>query len=259
MRKVNYAIVRVPSESMIYGMSSNPTIGTPIYNEALKSHAQYVQTLRNLGVKVHIIPKDENFPDSCFVEDTAILTSKCAVITNPGSPNRNNEKTEVATNVSRYYPLDKIHYIQYPGTLDGGDVVNVNDVFFVGLSQRTNNEGINQLTQIFRQYGFTVIPVIVSNGIHLKDNIAYLENGNLLLTQEFYDNPVFDQFNKIVVPFGEEKAIHSIWVNNAIVLPLGFPQTQAIIQNLNQYNLVNCDVREFEKLDGGLNALSIRF
>lgn len=259
MKKLNYAITRMPSSSVIYGMSRNQMLGTPIYNEAVNNHAQYVQTLKNIGLMVHQMPANDLFPDSCFVADVAVLTRKCAVITNPGHPNRNGEKTEMAANVSRYYPLDKIHYIQYPGTLDGGDVLMVDDIFFVGISERTNNEGVSQLTNILKPYGFTVIPMFVNNGLHLKDNVCYLGNNTLLVNEMYYSNPAFEQFNKILVPQQEEKALQSISVNGIVVMPTNCPQTQNAIQSLGQYNIVNCNVSEFEKIDGGIESLSIIF
>ncbi|MBD5446003.1 MAG: N(G),N(G)-dimethylarginine dimethylaminohydrolase [Mycoplasma sp.] len=259
MKKLNYVITKTPSTSIIYGISRSQTLGNPIYSEAVNNHSKYIQILKSIGLMVHQMPPNEMFPKSCFVEDVAILTKKCAVITNPGEASRNGEKTEMAANVSRYYPLDKIHYIQYPGTLDGSDVVMVNDLFFVGISERTNNDGINQLTNIFRGYGFTVIPIFVSNKNHLKSNLCYIENNNMLVSSEYYNNPAFDQFNKILVPQNEEKALKSVWANGTIIMPFGCPETQSTIQSLSQYNIVNLNSTEFEKLDGGISSLSIIF
>lgn len=259
MKKLNYAITKTPSASIVYGVSQNQLLGNPIYSEVINNHSKYVQILKSLGLMVHQMPATEFFPKSCFVEDLAILTKKCAVITNPGDAGRNGEKTEMAANVSRYYPLDKIHYIQYPGTLDGSDVLIVNDLFFVGISDGTNNEGVNQLVNILKPYGFTVIPIFVEDRNHLKNHLCYIENNNMLISDQYFNYPAFDQFNKIHVPLDERKALKSVWINGTIIMPYGCPTVQKTIQDLEKYQIINVNSTEFEKIDGGISSLSIIF
>lgn len=259
MKKLNYAITKTPPGSIIYGVSQNQMLGNPNYSEVISNHTKFIHILKNLRIMVHQMPATEIFPKSCFVEDLAILTKKCAIITNPSDASRNGEKTEMAATVSRYYPLDKIHYIQYPGTLDGSDVVAINDYFFVGISDGTNNEAINQLVAIFNLYGYTVIPVFVEDAKHLKDHINYIENNNMLIDDQYFYYPAFDQFNKIHVPFNEKAALKSVWVNNTIIMPYGCPTVQKAIQDLNQYQIINLNSSEFEKVDGGISSLAIIF
>lgn len=259
MKKFKKIIAREPSKSIINGITSSPDLGSVNYQLASQQHKDYINILKNLGLETYLIPKDEKFPDSVFVEDAALLTAKCAVITNPGAIARNGEKTEMAAHVAQFYKPNKMHYIQAPGTLDAGDVMMVNDTFYVGLTERTNQEGINQLTEIFKPYDYQVVAVPVKEGLHLKSSVSYLEYNNLLITSDLIDNPIFDNFNKIPVPDDEKYCANSIWVNDTIIVPKGYPKTLALIKKLNEYQIIMADTSEIAKLDGGLSCTSLRF
>ena len=123
MRKFNNVIVRRPCRAMTEGITSGLYPGKPDYDLALIQHDAYIEALKKCGVKVTCLPADENYPDSCFVEDPAVLTEKCAVITNPGAASRNGEKISIEEAVRQFYPEDRIEHIEYPGTLEGGDVM----------------------------------------------------------------------------------------------------------------------------------------
>ena len=131
-------IVRKPAKSMIDGITSAPELGKPDYELAVKQHDAYIEALKQCGVEVTELEALEEYPDSCFVEDAAVLTRKCAIITNPGAASRNGEKEHIIEAVRKFYDDDKIAYIKAPGTLEGGDVMMVGDHFYVGRSARTN-------------------------------------------------------------------------------------------------------------------------
>ncbi|MBR5489696.1 MAG: N(G),N(G)-dimethylarginine dimethylaminohydrolase, partial [Oscillospiraceae bacterium] len=141
-------IVRRPCRALTEGITSNPQLGKPDYEKALSQHDAYIAALRSCGVEVTVLPADERYPDSCFVEDPAVLTRRCAIITNPGAPSRNGEKDEIVAAVKSFYAEEDIEYIRAPGTLEGGDVMMVGDHFYVGRSARTNAEGIAQFIAI---------------------------------------------------------------------------------------------------------------
>ena len=84
-------IVKTPCKTVCDGITSNPQLGQPIYEKALEQHKCYIEALKKCGVNVTVLPADDAFPDSCFVEDVAVVTAKCAVITNPGASTRNHE------------------------------------------------------------------------------------------------------------------------------------------------------------------------
>lgn len=136
MKKFNHVIVRRPCRAMVDGITSAPELGKPDYELALKEHDAYIEALKQCDVDVTVLEADERYPDSCFVEDPALITRECAIITNPGAESRNGEKFEIVDAVRKFFPEDRIEYIKAPGTLEGGDVMMVGDHFYVGRSAR---------------------------------------------------------------------------------------------------------------------------
>ncbi|MEG1150735.1 MAG: arginine deiminase family protein [Malacoplasma sp.] len=257
MLKFKNIIVKTPCQNMINGISS-ANLGKVDYKNALKQHKNYIDTLKKIKLNVKVMPLDEHYPDSCFVEDVLVATDKFAILTNPGAKARNGEKGKMAVFFARNFKLP-VHYIEYPGSLDGGDVMMVGNKFYIGKSERTNMEGIKQFEQIVSQYKSTVIPVEMKEMLHLKTGLSYLEHNNLLIYGEFVKNPLFKSFNQIVIDKDESYAANSIWLNDVVIVPAGYPKTKAAIEALGIYKVVTCDTSEFRKLDGGLSCLSNRF
>lgn len=249
------ALVRQPGRSLTAGITS-ANLGKPIYEIALEQHAQYIRALESCGLKVTVLPAAEEYPDSVFVEDTAVLTEKCAVITLPGALSRRGEEVSIREALQGFFT--DIAAIKPPGTLDGGDVMRVNDCFYVGLSARTNPAGAGQFADILSGYGFEVIAVQMEKFLHLKTGLSYLENNHLLISGEFIGRPGFDSFRQIRVDEAEGYAANSIWVNDNVLVPAGFPRTQEAIAACG-YRTLEVKVSEFRKLDGGLSCLSLRF
>jgi len=181
----SHVIVKTPCTAMVHGITGHPELGAPDYEKALEQHRAYIETLRQCGVDVTVLPADEAYPDSCFVEDAAVLTKYCAVITNPGAPSRKGETAAIEPAVAEFYPPDKIFHIKAPGTLEGGDVMMCGDTFYVGLSGRTNPEGVKQLANILEPFGCKVVGVPLTEVLHLKTGVVYLENGVMLTAGEF--------------------------------------------------------------------------
>ena len=258
MTKFNNVIVRKPCKAVCDGITSAPELGQPIYEKALAQHEKYIEALKKCGVEVTVLEADERYPDSCFVEDPALITRKCAIITNPGAASRNGEKDEIIGAVRKFFPEDKIEYIKDPGTLEGGDVMMVGDTFYVGLSARTNAEGIKQLGEILNKYGLECVQVPLEKVLHLKTGVNYLENNNMLVSGEFIDKPEFAKYNKIVIPEEEAYAANCIWVNGTVIVPEGYPAVLKAVQDAGYETLV-VDTSEFRKIDGGLSCLSLRF
>ncbi len=251
-------IVRRPCKALVDGITSAPELGKPDYELALKQHDNYIEALRGCGVAVKILPADEDYPDSCFVEDTAVLTRKCAIISNPGAATRNLEAQKMIPTIKEFFPEDKIEYIKYPGTMEGGDVMMVGDHFYIGLSARTNQEGIRQFIEILEKHGLTGSAVPLTEVLHLKTGINYIENNNMLASGEFIDKPVFAEFNKIIVPEEEAYAANCIWMNGKVIVPEGYPTVEKAVRDAG-YEVILVDTSEYKKLDGGLSCLSLRF
>ena len=258
MKKFSNVIVRRPCKAMVEGITSGMYPGKPDYELALKEHDAYIEALKQCDVDVTILPADERYPDSCFVEDPALITRECAIITNPGAESRNGEKKEIIDAIRKFFPEDKIEYIKDPGTLEGGDVMMVGDHFFVGRSARTNEEGIRQLTEILAKYGMTCSEVPLYEVLHLKTGVNYLEDNNMLVSGEFVDKPDFEKYNRVVIPEEEAYAANCIWVNDTVIVPEGYPAVLKAVQDLG-YKTLLVDTSEFRKLDGGLSCLSLRF
>lgn len=249
------AIVRIPSKSFINGLTS-ADLGLPDYHLALKQHQDYIEALKNCGLKVKILPPDENFPDSTFVEDTALLTPHCAIITNPGASSRRGEIVDMKTVIKKYY--SDVEGITAHGTVEAGDIMMVGDHYYIGLSKRTNLLGAEQLIAILNKFGMTGSVIKLKNVLHLKTGVAYLENNNLAVCGEFLTESKFEKFNIIEIPKDENYAANCIWINGKVIFPKGYPISKQRILDAG-YSLLEIDVSEFQKLDGGLSCLSLRF
>ncbi|MFD2532549.1 dimethylarginine dimethylaminohydrolase family protein [Gracilimonas halophila] len=249
------AIVRKPCPNLASGITTS-NLGKPDYHKALLQHARYVDALKDLGLEVDVLEADNRFPDSVFVEDVAVCIGNLGVITRPGAGSRRDEITLIKEVISSNF--DHVESIKEPGTLEGGDVMMADNTFYVGLSDRTNKPGIDQFRNIMKEFNYSVHQVPLGDILHLKTGISYLEDNNLLLTAEMNEIDLFSSFNKIIVPDEEAYAANSIWINGTVVIPAGFPVTKQKIEAAG-YKTVQIEMTEFEKLDGGLSCLSLRF
>jgi dimethylargininase len=249
------AIVRRPCPAIVNGLTSS-RLGKPDYELALKQHLQYQKALMTCGLKMHILEADNNYPDSTFVEDTALVTPKFASITNPGAPSRRGETKEIATLLGRFFK--EIESIAPPGTVDGGDILMVGTHYYIGLSDRTNEEGAKQMIGILEKYELSGSLMTLENVLHLKTGVSYLENNTLLAAGEFIEKSEFKKLNMIPVDEDESYAANSIWVNDCVVMPSGYPKTQHLIEKAG-YKILTVNTSEFRKVDGGVSCLSLRF
>ena len=249
------AIVRTPARSFINGLRS-VNLGSPDYKKALDQHAVYVDALAQCGLEVTVLDAEEQFPDSTFVKDTALLTRSFAIITHPGVVSRMGETQGIRAALTRFF--SHIESIQPPGTVDGGDVMMVGSYFYIGLSKRTNADGAELLLSILNRYGMTGSTVPLKSFLHLKSGVSYIENNNLVITGEFINAPEFEHFNHIAVDEAEGYAANCVWINGTVLVASGYPRMRAKIESAG-YDTIALDVSEFKKLDGGLSCLSLRF
>jgi dimethylargininase len=231
-------------------------MGLPDYDLALEQHQGYIVALKECGLQVTVLPPLESYPDSCFVEDVALITSKCAILTSPGATSRRGEVQHIVKAVEEFYP--SLEQISLPSTIEAGDIMMVGDHYYIGLSARTNVQGAEQLINILGKYGLTGSMVEMSELLHLKTGVSYLENNNLLTFGEMHDNPIFKQFKRVEIDTDESYAANSVWINGTILVPKGFPNALKAIQQLG-YPTLELSMSEFQKLDGGLSCLSLRF
>jgi len=249
------AIVRRPCREMIKGIST-AGLGQPDYDKALVQHEHYIDTLKLCGLEVQVLDADEKYPDSTFIEDVALCTPHCAIVTRPGAASRRGE-TEGMDEILRPY-YERIEKIESPGTLDAGDVMMVGSHFYIGISERTNQQGADMLISILKAHGMTGSKVPLFEMLHLKSGLSYLENNTMLVSGEFIGKHEFERFRKIEIDNEEGYAANSLWVNGTVIVPKGFTETKSKIEAAG-YRTIEIDVSEFQKLDGGLSCLSLRF
>lgn len=248
------AIVRKPAETYANGITTS-NLGKPNYNLTLKQHEAYCEALVKCGLELIVLEADPRYPDSCFVEDTAIVTKEFGVISRPGDERRLGEEIEIEKVLK---PLMKLHHITAPATLDGGDVMQADNRFYIGVSKRTNLAGAKQLTEIVKQYNYDAYSIPVCSLLHFKTGVNYLGDNNLLIHKEFCSQDDFKSFNGIYIDENEEYAANSLRINDYVLVPKGFPNTKKSIEELG-YKIIELELSEFQKMDGGLSCLSIRF
>lgn len=251
---IKNVIVRRPCKNFAQGITTSG-LGKPDYELALKQHDGYIEAFKKCGCNVLVLNADERYPDSTFVEDTAIVTEKCAIITKPGAESRRGEELEIADALKNFY--NKIEYLTDDARLDGGDVLRVESHFYIGLSARTDFEGAEQLTKILHKYGYTASTIPVNQFLHLKTGVVYIGNNTLVATGEFLDNLAFKDFKIIGVDEDEAYAVNCITVNDFLLIPKGFKKTKKALIDIG-YEIVEIEMSEFEKMDGGLTCLSLR-
>lgn len=255
MSKFNNVIAKTPGKSYVEGLTTSD-LGKPDYEKLLVQHEAYVEALKKCGVEVRLLSASEEFPDSTFVEDAAVLTAEFAVITNPGAESRNGEIIEIESVLKDFY--EKFHYIKSPGTLDGGDILQADNKFYIGISERTNEEGARQLKEILESEGFEATIIPLQKFFHLKTGIAYLGNNKMVVAGEFVDHPAFESYEKIVISHEDEYSANCIRVNDYVIIPAGYSETKSKINEAG-YETIELDMSEVQKQDGGLSCLSLRF
>lgn len=250
-----YAILRKPSKSLSGGLRS-VDYGDPDYKLALLQHRAYILALQECGLEVTVLEPLEEYPDSVFIEDVALCTPGGAIICKPGAGSRRGEEIHVVNAIRKHF--QQPGKIISPGTVEAGDIMMAGKHFYIGLSQRTNREGAEQMIAALEKYGFIGSCIPLKGILHLKTGISYLENNNILCWKEMSLLPEFSQYNKLVVPDNEKYAANSVWINGTVLVPRGNPVSERLIKEQG-YNTIALDMSEFRKLDGGLSCLSLRF
>jgi dimethylargininase len=256
--KFTRAIVRPPSATFADGITT-ANLGKPDLDKALAQHALYCSTLERCGLKLTQLAPDDAYPDSTFVEDPAVLTPNLAIVTNPGAHSRNGEVRGMAAVLPRFFA--RIARIEAPGTLEGGDICQADNHFFIGLSERTNADGARQLAQILAGEGFTssVIDIRSSTTVlHLKTGMSYLGERCVVAMGEIADDPAFAGYDVIRVPAPESYAANFLRINDHVIVAAGFPGVAGAIA-ARGHAIIPLDMSEFRKMDGSLSCLSLRF
>lgn len=253
-----HAIVRPPTTTFANGITT-ADLGTPDYQQALAQHAGYCAVLEACGLTLIRLEPDERYPDSTFVEDTAIITAHGALLTRPGALIRRGEIEAMGPVLLRRFP--NMATIEAPGTLDGGDVCQADEHFFIGLSARTNEAGAAQLAAWLATQGYsstTIDTTLVPGLLHLKTGMGYLGERRLVTLEAFAEHPAFHGYEVRAVPQAESYAANCLRMNDAVLVPTGHPQTTELVRAWG-YPVIEVAMSEYQKMDGGLSCLSLRF
>ena len=217
---------------------------------AARQHAAYVEAVAGAGWEIREAPAADELPDSAFIEDTMVVVDGLAVLARPGAEER---RPEVAGAEQAVRDLGlEIARIEGPGTLDGGDVLQVGDTVYVGRGGRTNGEGIRQLRAHLPHR--TVVPVPLGGVLHLKSAVTALPDGTIVCA----DPSVLDTSplpTLRTVP--EEGGAHVVLLGEGrMLMAASAPRTAEQFDDWG-FDVTVVDIGEFERMEGCVTCLSV--
>jgi dimethylargininase len=223
--------------------------------KAQKQHHAYETLLEKLGAQVISLPAEPDLPDSMFVEDPAIVLDELAVIFPLGTETRRREAASLANALSKFRAVE---HVTLPGTLEGGDVLRIRRKLFVGLTQRSNAEGLRQLAAILAPHDYQVVAVPVTGCLHLKSAVTHLGRNTLLANRSWFDATPLAGYDWIDVDPAEPHAANALAFGSTIVFPASFPLTRARIE-ARGFPVTPLDISELQKAESGLTCSSLLF
>jgi len=257
-RLFSKVLVRTPPKSMARCVSSNPLRSAVDPLEAARQHREYVSVLKEHGVDVEVLPPQEEYPDSVFIQDTAVVGAKSgrALIARFGVASRRGEESSVEKTL-RERGFETLR-VSEPGTLEGGDVmVTDTGIVFVGISRRTNSIGVEYLRRAFPDV--EVVKVPVTRVLHLLSAVNYLGNKTVAIVPELIDPQYFRGFRLVRIPLEESYAANMLYLGDRrVLIPSGYPRTAEILRR-EGFKPIEVEVTEFWKCDGGVTCLSLPF
>ena len=248
------AIIRKPNKSIQNGLSSQNL--HPQYEIIEEEHSNYVQAIKEAGLKINSLETLEEYSDSIFVEDPALTYKSNIIILNPSDPSRNGEKNIIKNEIKHLF--DNILFVEN-GFVEGGDILNINNHFIVGLSNRTNKLGADNLSIILQSLGATVEICKTPNDIlHFKSECSVIDDDVILVSNKMAQlDYLKSNYNLIELPNGEEGASNSLRINDKLLLPDGFVRAEEMLSK--KYNIIKVKVDEIAKVDAGLSCMSLRW
>ena len=249
------AIVRIPASSVVNGLRAEDR-GSPTHERVAAEHLAYIAALEAAGVAVQVLEPLEQFPDSIFVEDPALVYTEGAILLHPGAPSRAGETELIAPVLKdRFSTVLKIE----EGFADGGDVLNMSDSVMIGLSARTDRVGAQALARCLSSLGKRSQIVETPPGVlHFKTDCSLLDDETVLSTARLAASGVFSGKRVLLTPSGEEAAANALRVNDVVMVGAGFPATRAMLEK-SGYQVVALETGEIGKIDAGLSCMSLRW
>lgn len=246
------ALVREPGCLYPRCISSHPLRHTINIKRARRQHAEYCSILSELGLDVIKLPRDDEHPDSCFVEDNAVVCGGKALICRMAKESRRGEEVAVEEFLSQYMPIKKV---EPPATLEGGDVIHLHNRLISGLTERTNTLGVAQMEAWL---GVRIETIRDPTIAHLKSYITYLGKGTMIMTKKYSNHPILDHFEKLIVPEKEWYAANTLTIGDVVLMPQGYPRSVRMVKEAG-FEVISLNVSEFTKCEGALTCLSILF
>ncbi len=246
------ALVREPGRKFTKCLSCHPLRHTVDLSKARIQHAAYRRTLSDLGLEVIALEPDDEHADACFVEDNAVVHNGRALICRMGAESRRDEVDSIEKRLKEYL---KTRRARDPATLEGGDVLHFPERLISGLSQRTNGDGIRQMSEWLQ---VRVDTIRDTKMMHLKSYVTALDESRVIASSRFARHPVLKGLEVIEIPDEEAYAADSLSIGGTVILPAGMPGSTALLKS-SGFDVVPLDVSEFQKCDGAITCLSILF
>ncbi len=250
-----YAITRAISSAMENCELTHLQRQNLDLNIARQQHAAYNAALQSLKVELIELDEQSQMADSVFVEDTALVFDEVAIITRPGAVSRQVETDSIAEALS---PYRKLKVIETPGTLDGGDVLVIDRTVYVGLSSRSNEHAVKQLSDHLVIFSYQVISLHMGECLHLKTAVTALDDNTVLLNPEWIDPELFSKYNVVEVDPGEAFAANAVRVGDRLLYATTYPKTLKKIEALG-YQVSCVDMSELAKAEGAVTCCSLIF
>jgi dimethylargininase len=252
LMKFKYALVREPGDLYKKCITSHPQRASIDINVVRKQHVEYCNTLEELGLELIKLPRLNEYPDSCFIEDTAIIHNSRAFVTRMGAIERRGEVSSVESILKEFMEVNKA---LEPARIEGGDVIHLEDYLISGITKRSNQEGINQMSEFLE---VEVLPYIDPEIVHLKSYITYLGKNTFLMTKKYANQSIFEKFEKIIVDTQEEYAANTLTINETVIMAEGYENAQMKIKEAG-FDVLTLKTTEFQKCEGALTCLSLLF
>jgi dimethylargininase len=251
-----HAIVRAPGKSILDGLRAIDT-GAPDLSIFKQHHNDYIVALESTGATVIQLDVNEEFPDSVFVEDSALCLPEGAISMRPGAATRFGEAALMHAELLSLY--SNVVALDGPGHVEGGDILCTENEVLVGLSARTDIAGVNALRPLLEHWGHTLrIVDTPAEILHFKTDCSLLDEETILCTKRLAATGCFDNYRVINTAEGEEACANAIRFNELVIMPAGFPRTQELLER-SGYKIHPVGNSEAAKLDGGMSCLSLRF
>jgi len=252
----NAAIVRKPGASVVDGLRADDR-GNPTHAGVMAEHEAYVAALRTAGVDVTVLPPLEDFPDSIFVEDPALVFTQGAILLRPGAETRAGETAEIAPVLQSMF--ETVLDLPTPGFADGGDVLVTPQAVMIGLSARTDRAGAEGLRAALSTLGRKAEIVQTPEGVlHFKTDCSLLDEDTVLVTHRLVGTGFFKGLREVVLPMGEEPAANALRVNDVVFVGSDYPRTIELLDRTG-YKVVPLRTSEIGKIDAGLSCMSLRW